>query len=347
MKNYFLILSLAIFVVSCVPARKYEDEKASKASALKRTEQLEKQNAEIAKSMENLKESYEKQGRTVDALIKDTAEINSALRRFVDRDRINQIKMEELNRTNERILGTNLTENQRLMNRIDEQKKDLEKQKAELERAQKELAGKEEIARKNEADLNILKEKLDNAKVELEKREQKVNELQSILTRKDSIVNALQRTVNNALLSFSGNNDLKVEQRNGKVYVSLSEQLLFKSGSTSVDVRGKQALKELSKVLDKNPDINVTVEGHTDDVPYRGTGQISDNWDLSVLRATTIVKILLEGSNINPTRISANGRGEYFPIENAKTPEARKVNRRTEIILTPKLDDLFKILNNN
>ena len=131
------------------------------------------------------------------------------------------------------------------------------------------------------------------------------------------------------------------------MYVSLDESLLFASGKTAVEPKGVEALKNVAKVLEQNTDINIVVEGHTDDVPMKGTGDIKDNWDLSVMRATSVTKILLQGANINPTRITSAGRGEFFPIDAAKTPEARKKNRRTEIILTPKLDELLKVLGNN
>jgi chemotaxis protein MotB len=135
--------------------------------------------------------------------------------------------------------------------------------------------------------------------------------------------------------------------KNGKVYVSMDEKLLFRSGSYEVDARGRQALKELAGVLVANKDVNIMIEGHTDDVPYRSGPVIKDNWDLSVLRATSVLKILLEGGNIAPDRLTAAGRGEFQPVDRAKTAEARSRNRRTEIILTPNLDELLKILESN
>jgi chemotaxis protein MotB len=124
----------------------------------------------------------------------------------------------------------------------------------------------------------------------------------------------------------------------------MEENLLFATGSTTVQPKGVEALKKLAKVLDQNSDINIMVEGHTDDQPMNGKGEIKDNWDLSVMRATSVTKIILNGSDIDPKRITAAGRGEYFPIDPAKTADARKKNRRTEIILTPKLDELLKVL---
>ena len=126
--------------------------------------------------------------------------------------------------------------------------------------------------------------------------------------------------------------------------MSLDEKLLFKSGSTVVDPNGVRALKQLAVVLANNRDIDIMIEGHTDDVPFRKGSSIKDNWDLSVMRATSIVRILLDGSGIDPTRLTVAGRGEYLPVDPARTTEARRKNRRTEIILSPDLSEIFKIL---
>ena len=142
----------------------------------------------------------------------------------------------------------------------------------------------------------------------------------------------------------SGKQWLTVTRKDGRVYVSMEEKLLFQSGSTQVDPNGVRALRQLAAVLAKNPDINITIEGHTDDVPFRKGSSIKDNWDLSVLRATSIVRILLDGSNVNPRRLTVSGRGEFYPVDPADTPEARRKNRRTEIILSPDFTELFRIL---
>ena len=197
-----------------------------------------------------------------------------------------------------------------------------------------------------EKKLDNKEKSLDNLNAELKKREERVNELEDILKRKDEAVNALKKKVTDALLGFEGKG-LTITQKNGKVYVSLEESLLFASGSTSVEKKGESALIKLAKVLEENTDINILVEGHTDDVPMSGSGQIKDNWDLSVMRATSIVKILTKNSNIDPTRLTAAGRGEDMPLDPANTKEARAKNRRPEIILTPKLDELFKLLESN
>lgn len=209
---------------------------------------------------------------------------------------------------------------------------------AEKERLSKDLAGREkELAEAEKKNMALTQD--------LKDRETRVKELEKILADKEKAVNDLRNKVSNALLSFK-EKDLTVYVKNGKVYVSLSEQLLFKSGSTAVDEKGVEALKKLAGVLKDQNEVNVMVEGHTDDVPVaRGTSGIKDNWDLSVLRATEISRILI-ANGVGPQKIMPAGRGEFTPVAEGKTKEARQQNRRTEIILTPKLDELFKILEN-
>ena len=201
--------------------------------------------------------------------------------------------------------------------------------------------------------LMALKEDLERSKAENEKlsadlavREAKVKELEEILARKDEAVQALKNRITQALLNFK-ESDLTVSVKNGKVYVSLSEQLLFKSGSTSVDPKGVEALKQLAKAIKDQTDLNIMVEGHTDDVPIGRTSQyMNDNWDLSVLRATSIIRILTN-AGVSPDQVMAAGRGEFMPVDDNETKEGRQKNRRTEIIITPNLDELFEILEVN
>ena len=217
---------------------------------------------------------------------------------------------------------------------------------SQLQSTQEDLQKREDQLRKSEWTLDEKKKNLDALTLELDKKNKRVKEMETILNRKDSVVNALKAKVSDALLGFE-NNGLTVKVRNGKVYVSLEDKLLFKSGSYEVNQGGANAVKKLAKVLEQNQDINVMIEGHTDDVPYRTEGALKDNWDLSVKRATTVVRLLLDGANIEPKRLTAAGHSEFVPVDKGKTSEARQKNRRTEIILTPKLDELFKILDTN
>lgn len=197
-----------------------------------------------------------------------------------------------------------------------------------------------------EGELNRQRDELELANSELRDKESRLHELQTILDQKDAEVKALREKVAAALKGFEGSG-LNVYEKNGKVYVSMDEKLLFASGSWVIGSEGEKALKELAAVLVQDADINVLIEGHTDNVPYRGSGQVKDNWDLSVMRATSVVKSLLKYGNIDPKRVAASGRSEYLPIDEDNSTEARAKNRRTEIILTPKLDELFQIIGTN
>jgi chemotaxis protein MotB len=178
---------------------------------------------------------------------------------------------------------------------------------------------------------------------ELTRREQTINELQEMINRQNERVQALLGSVKDALLGF-GSDELTVEEKNGKVYVALSDKLLFESGSANVDKRGKEALSKLGGVLNKQTDIDVFIEGHTDTKPIH-TVQFKDNWDLSVIRATSVVRILTREYGVSPLQIQPCGRGEFLPVATNETAEGRSRNRRTEIIMAPKLDKLLNILN--
>jgi len=180
----------------------------------------------------------------------------------------------------------------------------------------------------------------------LNAREAKVKELENVLAETKQAVQELKGRVNKALNNF-GSNELTVEERNGRIYVSLSEQLLFKSGSAAVDPKGKKALAQLAEAIKKSNDIHIMVEGHTDNVPVsKKSRYMEDNWDLSVMRATSIVKLLVK-NGVRPANLTAAGRSEYMPKAKNDSPEHKALNRRTEIVLTPDLSALFEVLGQN
>lgn len=186
--------------------------------------------------------------------------------------------------------------------------------------------------------------RLENLKKQLQDRSNRVDELENLIAAKDAAMNDLKDAISRALTDFEGKG-LTVEQRGGKVYVSMENKLLFQSGSWAVGGEGRRAVEQLGEVLAENPDINILIEGHTDNVPYSGNGQLSGNWDLSTKRATAIVEILRENASINPQNLTAAGRGEHAPIASNDTADGKAKNRRIEVILTPKLDELSKLLN--
>jgi chemotaxis protein MotB len=185
--------------------------------------------------------------------------------------------------------------------------------------------------------------KVNQLSSDLEKREARLKEVEDILHKQDAATNALKDKLQQALLGFQ-QSGLTVDIRNGKVYVSLTDKLLFPSGSITIDDHGKMALQQLAAVLNKEPDINIAVEGHTDDKKVINLGQIKDNWDLSVMRATSVVRYLTETEKVDPHRLTATGKSEFQPIDPSGTPEALAKNRRIEIVLTPKLDELYNLI---
>jgi chemotaxis protein MotB len=174
----------------------------------------------------------------------------------------------------------------------------------------------------------------------------KIAELEALLYRKDSIMRATRDRLTAALIGFK-DKGVNVHVEGGKVYISLDERLLFKSGQIDVNPAGKLALTEIAHVLNIDTTTNLTVEGHTDDIPFKSkTKPYKDNWDISVLRATSVVRLMQYQGKVSPKRFIASGRAEYYPLDAAKTPEARKKNRRIEIIVTPDLDEIARLLNN-
>lgn len=222
----------------------------------------------------------------------------------------------------------------------------LEKQYSDLMNQNLSQSEQYNLALKQKSDeLRQKSEELMNKEVLLFDRERALGDLQNIVSRQDSIAKRLNDILRNALLSFRSD-ELSVEQKNGKVYVSMSDKLLFKSGSAAVEAKGKEAIKVLAEVLSKNSDVDVSVEGHTDNLPIK-TALYNDNWDLSVARSISIVRILTGDYKIQPTRLTASGKGEFSPRATNATPEGRASNRRTEIVLSPKLDEIMKLINAN
>jgi len=183
---------------------------------------------------------------------------------------------------------------------------------------------------------------LDEEMSNLRKKEQTINELQDMINAQNEKVQMLLNNIQNALMGFSSD-ELSVQEKDGKVYVAMSDKLLFQSGSATVDKRGKDALSKLAEVLKVQTDVDVMIEGHTDSKPIN-TVQFKDNWDLSVIRATSVVRILTKDYGINSLQIQPSGRGEFLPVATNETTEGRSRNRRTEIIISPQLEKLFDLL---
>lgn len=313
-------LTLALFY-ACVPIKKLESEQAKNKS-------LQMENASLMEELEKAGVLKAKMEEELDSLKSQMRKMKSDTTALGEKYRSEKNKNAELNKLyddlvnqNKTLLSSSSAEKQKLLS-------DLENQKREL--------------MKKEQELNDERAKMDILSRELAMREQRVKELEDLLSKKDAALADLKKRIEEALLAFD-KDELTVEIRDGKIYVSLQEKLLFKSGSAVVDAKGRSALVKLADVLAKQSDIDILVEGHTDNVPI-STAAVKDNWDLSVLRATAIVRILKENKSIAPNRIIASGRGEFVPVAPNTTTEGKAKNRRTEIILAPKLDEIFKIL---
>jgi chemotaxis protein MotB len=325
------VLLVAISAISCVSGRKFkslqdtskqfmnerDDFKTDNISLEMANRELETKIALLEKDMSGTQEEIESVKAERDKALEEYNSISA--------------KYNDLQNAQEDLIRGNVKETQKLL--------------SELQAAQANLQAKEDLLRQLEETLDTKKASLDELTFELEKRNARMLELEKVLDAQKKIVQDLKNKVSEALLGFE-NNGLTVTMKNGKVYVSLDEKLLFKSASWEIDANGRNALKKLSGVLERNPDIQIMIEGHTDNVPYNpGSGQLRDNWDLSVKRATTVVRTLLEGSKIDPKRLTAAGRSEYIPVDPAGTSDARQKNRRTEIVLTPDLTELYELIN--
>ena len=319
-------------LLTCAPPRQFKALQNENKSCREENDILKSKNEKLTVANNELRSQMEVIDKNISSLLEDSTKKKSEYDHLLGEYNHLKQRYQDLYDSQETIMQGSDAEKKRLLEQLKATQEDLYKREDELNSLS--------------ATLDEKKANLEQLKNELEKRNASLIELENILHRKDSAVIALKHKVSEALLGFE-NQGLTVSLKNGKVYVSLEEQLLFKSGSTEVDAKGINALKKLVKVLEQNPDINIMIEGHTDDVKVIPGSAFKDNWDLSVQRATAIVRILLDGSKIDPKRLTASGKGEFMPVDNRKTPEARQKNRRTEIILTPKLDELFKILENN
>ncbi|MDI1356027.1 MAG: OmpA family protein [bacterium] len=330
-RNSLIYLSL-VLLVSCVPQRILDETKEKQKNCETELSALKKTAQDNENKLAELRERAIRDKKSIDNLCSDTTVNGNHTRNLTAKyDKLNDLNVQLMDRLSKLISGT---------------EKDNAKLSGDLQLTTEQLLKKQDELKLLEIQLNKQKLDLEFLSAELSKREARVNELEAILKKKDQATADLLAKLRAALIGFE-NKGLTITQKNGKVYVSMDESLLFASGKTNVEAKGVEALKKVAVVMQENADINIMVEGHTDDVPMHGAGDIKDNWDLSVMRATSVTKILLSSANIDAKRITSAGRGEFFPLDNAKTAEARKKNRRTEIILTPKLDELLKVLGSN
>lgn len=314
--NFLTIILSTFLLTNCVSPKVYKDLESKYAN-------LKKENKKLAKDYEDLLKSKNESQNRLNKLQKEYDEA------IAQRDKLQS----DFNATKNSLDNLKASYDALEKNSSSEIAKNAQKNRellAQLEAKEQALAAENE--------------RLKKLKQELEARSNRVAELENVIAAKDAKMNALKDVISKALTNFEGKG-LTVEQRDGKVYVSMENKLLFSSGSWAVGTEGRKAVNQLGNVLADNSDIAVLIEGHTDNVPYKGSGQLSGNWDLSTKRATAIVNILRENPSINPENLTAAGRGEYAPIASNETAEGKAKNRRIEVILTPKLDEISKLLN--
>lgn len=322
-------LTVGLLLTGCVTGKRYDDLKARADQDVAARQQAEQQAQRATTDVATLQQQLGETRKRLNRLAGDSLRDNTQLAKERAAHADLETAYEKLLHANDRMLANSAT--------------DLEKANRDLNRRESELRAAEKQNTELSASLKAREDSVNALSGRLKAREARVKSLEKTIADKDKAVSDLRQRVAAALTGFSGQ-DLTVQIKNGKVYVSLSEQLLFNSGSARVDPKGADALRKLATALAAQKDVNVLIEGHTDDVPIKGgTAGMRDNWDLSVLRATEIARLLTTGG-VAPERVTAAGRSQYVPVVANTSKETRQQNRRTEIILTPKLDELFKLL---
>lgn len=322
MKKILICLLAVSALVSCVPAKKFKDLEAKYSRLRKDNRNMSKELSEAKAALEKTKEERDLALVDLDALSNKYNEVSGEY----DAAKANLAQLQDSYNALETNSSASIAENSKKNRQL----------LAELESKQNDLAEKT-------AALEAERKRLERLQKDLADRSARVDELEGLIAAKDAKMRGLKDAISKALTDFEGKG-LTVEQRDGKVYVSLENKLLFDSGSWTVGTNGTKAVKQLGSVLADNPEIAVLIEGHTDNVPYGGSGNLQGNWDLSAKRATSIVNILRQNKRIDPKNLTAAGRGEYAPVAENDTPENKAKNRRIEVILTPKLDEVKALL---
>ena len=320
MKQIFAIAAAVLMLSSCVSMREYEALQSQYSQTMKgwsvtkqELQEMREENAELVR-----------QGQAMTVALSDMTTARQEC----------EATVKSINRSYAALQLRYDTTVENFLQQITGKNRDLTKANKMLEQRTQELYEREAAARQRQ-------QQLEERQRQLEQSEQAATEA---LRAKEQELEHLRHAVSQALVGFT-DKGLNVETKDGKVYVSMEDKLLFASGSWTVSEKGVEAIKSLAKVLEEHTDLNIMVEGHTDNVVFRGTTAVKDNWDLSVMRATAIVKLLLaQGPKIDPARVEAAGHGEYAPKKPNTTAANKAVNRRTEIILTPRLKDIIKIV---
>lgn len=323
-KDHYLLMRITLpliallLMASCVPSRKYEEANARAKTMQAEADAANARARDAQAALDELKGSSEEAQRRLARLQQDTTILGTSLRNMTGQyDKINALNNELLDKYNKLLAGSG-SENRKLL--------------SDLEALRLDLMNREDS-------VNALSKRVAMDRAALAEREKELAALQAELAAKDAAMKSLKDRVSGALTGFEGKG-LSVVQRDGRVYVSMENKLLFPSGSYAIDTQGRELIIKLAKAIEGEKDLNVMVEGHTDTDKVQGGGAIKDNWDLSVMRATSVVRLMQENSGLDPKRVTAAGRGEYIPVD----PTDKAKNRRIEIVLAPDLEELMKLV---
>lgn len=309
---------LSLLFVACVPARKYDEAKQRAQSMQAEVEAANKKALDAQTGMDEMGARLAEFTKRNGELERDTTVLGTSLRQMTKQyDKINSLNDELLKKYNALLAGES-SENRKLL--------------TDLEALRLDLQNKEDS-------LNALAKRIGEKQATLADREAMLAELQAEIAAKDAAMKSLKDRVSQALSGFEGKG-LTVEQRNGRIYVSMDNKLLFPSGSATVDAKGRDAIGKLAKAIEGEKELSILVEGHTDTDKIAPGGTYKDNWDLSVMRATSVVRIIQESSKVDPVRVTAAGRGEYVPVD----PNDKAKNRRIDVVLIPDLEELYKLV---
>lgn len=329
MKSLLYILLIITLLASCVTPKIHNTLIEEHEKVKQSLTNEEKKNLVFQTNLEESESKIKRLTQNIDRLKNDSAKNSEALSSV-------RSKYKSLSESYDLLAS----KNSRFMSNKAKEIKNLLEQ---LEQAENEIFTKEDQLNKVLKSLKVKEDELKIAQENLKQRSIRVSELEEIINKKDSLVSVLKKSISRALIGLEGEG-LTIEQRNGKVYISLEEDLLFASGRYNINQNGISALNKLSNALENQQNLEILVEGHTDSIPLNGKGAIKDNWDLSVKRATSVVKVLLTNSNLLSSQFTAAGRAEFYPIASNATKEGRSANRRIEMILSPNLDDLYELL---
>ncbi|MBK6729455.1 MAG: OmpA family protein [Bacteroidetes bacterium] len=329
-KQIFFTAAIAAILISCVPARQYQDTLTAKDKAETEVKSLNTRIDDLDAEVKSLKDYVKEQSDTIRRRTNDLEDL--------------QNRYDNMVRTNSQLRETEDLLNNRINQLLAISASENVKLSEDITAKEKLLSDKEMALQQKEFQLEAERRSIDSLQASIVTKENRIQELETAINSLNEKLSSVMGSLEKALAGFNSS-DLTIEQRGGRIYINISEKLLFASGSTTIDANGKKALKQVADALREQKDVRIMVEGHTDNVPLKSANYPKDNWDLSVLRATTIVKILTTEYGVDAKMLQAAGSGEFQPVASNSDASGRSLNRRTEIVIMPDLTVIADILN--